>query len=201
MRFLLQFWYIILLALVLSIASAIGLLYARRGEWMPPPRATSAAEAPRKSTEEGSKNYQEWVYAIDEVEDLRVKLEAEREEISRRRQELGRMEQRLQSEKEELSDMREEIDQLRETIDQRVIRIQEGEKEKISHLADIYEEMRPPSAVVIFNELEIPFVVKILSEMSEDAAARILSEMSEAAGDEIPLKRAAEITEEFQRLQ
>lgn len=200
MRFLLRFWYIILLALVLSIASAIGLLYIRRGEWMPPPRASSAAEAPRKSTE-GSKNYQEWAYAIDEVEDLRVKLEAEREEVSRRRQELDRMEQRLQSEKEELSDMREEIDQLRGTIDQRVIRIQEGEKEKISHLADVYEEMRPASAVTIFNELEIPFVVKILTEMSEDAAARILSEMSEAAGDEISVKRAAEITEEFQRVQ
>lgn len=198
MRFLLRFWYVILLALVLSMGAAVGILYLERDDWMPKP-----VEEVRESDREQpgmSERYREWTYSIDEVEDLRVKLEAERQDVEERKQELERVEQRVQSEMEELADLRQELERMREAISREVIEVQEGEREQVERLASVYGQMKPAGAVAIFEELEIPFVVKILSEMEEESAARILNEMSEGAQNEAVIKRAAKITEEFQRV-
>lgn len=198
MRFLLRFWYVIVLALFLSIGSAIGLLYLERDQWIPQPQepVTDAdREQPGMSEE-----YQEWSYSISEVEDLRVKLEAEREEVEQRRSELERMELRIESETEELQALRKELDTMREAIREEVIQIKEGEREQVERLASVYGQMKPAGAVAVFEQLEIEFVVKILSEMEEESAARILNEMSEGARDPQMVKRAARITEEFQRV-
>lgn len=198
MGFLLKYWYVILAAFVLSMGSAMGLLWLQRGEWIPkPPPAVEVVEGEVPGM---SPKYSEWNYRISAVEDIRIKLEAEREGIKQERNELEILQKRVQSEIDELEQLRTEILQVRDAINADYIEIEEVEQENIKQLAKVYTEMKPDAAVTILSALEIELVVKILSEMNEEPASRILAEMAGNGGDTEQARMASQITQLMQLL-
>lgn len=195
MSFLIRFWYLILLALVVSLVSAVGLLYLQREDWLPPPPDDPelADRMPGMSEE-----YSRWNYNISEVEDLRVKMEGERESIRKKQAQLEILEKRVRSEIEEMERIRAEITAIREGINADYIEIEEAERANVAQLSSVYTEMRPEAAVSILADLDLELVVKILSGMDEEPASRILAEMS-AAPEESKLRgMAARITRMMQ---
>ncbi|MFO7723999.1 MAG: hypothetical protein R6V45_00500 [Oceanipulchritudo sp.] len=198
MKFLLRFWYLILLALMVSLLSAVGLLYLQREDWIQPP---GEEEAPAGDPVPGmSDAYSGWNYDISSIEDLRVKMEAERENIRKERNRLEVLEKRVLSEVEELERVRDEITEIREAINADYVEIRESEKANLAQLAKVYTEMRPEAAVKILVDLDIELVVKILSGMNEEPASRILAEMSAAPEESRMRGMASRITQLMQQV-
>lgn len=199
MSFLVRYWYVILLAFALSLLSAVGILYLERERWLPEPKPDTtleeASELPGMS-----ESYLKWNFEISGVEDLRVKMEAEREQLRKQQLDLEVLQGQVQSEMEELARMRDEIDSLREAIRRDIIEISEAEESNVRRLGKMYAEMNPDAAVVIFADLDIELVVKILSRMGEEPASRILAEMTNADPEGPLAQRAARITEMIQKV-
>ncbi|MEX0322927.1 MAG: hypothetical protein AB3N63_12260 [Puniceicoccaceae bacterium] len=200
MKFLLRFWYVILLAFVLSLVSAAGMLYLQMDTWVVEQQAIAQEEEPVDEIPGMSEEYTRWSYGIAGIEDLRVKLEAEKEELQKERQELDAYKRQVDAEAEELKVLRQDIEDLRDSINVEFIKIEANEEDNLKRLAKVYSEMKPDAAVAIFSGLELNLVVKILSEMKEESASRILSEMSKGDADSIEAKKAAKITEMIQRV-
>jgi len=196
MAFLIRFWYLILLVFIVSLVSAVGLLYLQREDWLPPPgrdETEVADEVPGMSVE-----YSRWNYHISSVEDLRVKIEGEREVIRKEQAQLEILDKRVRSEIEELERIRAEITAIREGINADYIEIEEAERANIAQLSSVYTEMRPEAAVNILVDLDLELVVKILSGMDEEPASRILAEMSAAPEESKMRGMAARITRMMQ---
>lgn len=199
MKFLLQFWYLILLALILSFVAAVGLIWTQRDEWLPEP---PPVEVPNEvlRMEGMSDEYAEWNYGIMGVEDLRLKLESEQEEIAEERRELETLRSHIAVEMEELRQLRAEIDNLRESIRNEFIEIDELEQANIRRIADLYAEMKPEEVLLLFDELDFPLVVKIISSMPEESITRLLAEMTQDPTNVEKIKKAARITNELRRM-
>lgn len=198
MGFLIRYWYLIILAFLLSFGSAVGLLVLKRDSWMPPPKPEKEEvvdQMPGMSPE-----YSKWNYDVSAIEDIRVKLEAERESIRMERNELELLENRVRAEIEELTSLRQEVEDIREAINADYIAIGEAEMANIQQLAKVYTEMRPEASVAILSDLDIELVVKILSEMAEEPASRILAEMTTGGADSETAQMASRITELMQRV-
>ena len=196
MGFLIRFWYLILLAFLVSLLSAVGLLYLQREDWLPSPDE----EDPEVTQEVPgmSKAYSRWNYNISSVEDLRVKMEGERESIRKERGQLEVLEKRVLAEIDELERIRGEITAIREEINAGYIEIEEAEKANLTQLSRVYTEMRPEAAVNILVDLDLELVVKILSGMDEEPASRILAEMSAAPEESKMRAMASRITRMMQ---
>lgn len=196
MQFVVRFWYLILLAFLLSLLSAGLLIYLQLDSLVVPvdPLREARAETDLPGM---SDDYVRWNYEISGVESLKAKLEAEWEAIQAEKQELIVLRGRIQAETEELREVRREIDELRAAIDASYIDISEAEEANIRKLANVYSEMKPASAVKIFTDLELELVVKILARMGEEPASRILAEMTTATADADMSRMAALITEKI----
>lgn len=202
MQFLIKFWYVILLAFVLSLAAGVGMILMQKDEWMPPPPVTPLDAHTEQLAKEGmSEEFARWNFEMSAVEDLRAQLTAEREKIAGERESLEALRARIAAETAELNALREDIDAMRESIRAEFNEIDEAETNNIRRLAKVYTDMDVGAAVTIFNELELALVVKILSYMDQEAAGRILAQMTQAGeGSKAMTERAALITDEMRRL-
>jgi flagellar motility protein MotE (MotC chaperone) len=52
------------------------------------------------------------------------------------------------------------------------------ESAEIKSLANIYSNMKPRDAAIIFNELDMPLLIKIVNSMKERSVAQIISQMN-----------------------
>jgi len=195
MKSLFRYWYLLVLALVLSLLCATGLVLLRKDAWAP--AAEEEAEIPLEDGETPS--FREWKFSAAELEDMQIKFEAERSALDTREEELERLEAQVSSERADLLKLRAELVALREEIEKDYIAIGENERANLRDLASMYAEMKAPAAVKVLGEMEIKSVVKILTLMPSDASARILGTMAES-GDTEAVKRAAEITEAIRKV-
>lgn len=197
---LVKHWQIVVLALVLSLGSALALIFMRKDSWLP----TASGEV-RKATpiSEGgvtaSKSFKDWEFSAAELDNLRSQLAGEKAQIEKERAEQEALREQIQSESAELVRLRAELESLREDIQQDLIIIDESEQKNLRSLSNVYAEMKAPAAVKVFSELETETVVKILSLMPSDASARILGTLAELPGD-AAVRQAAEITDAFRKL-
>ena len=195
----LKHWQIFALALVLSLASAVGMIVLRKDSWMPPSKPIKKAEAISEAGAAASDSFREWEFTAAELEDMRLQLEAEKEELNKREDELNRLQGQVRSEVADLNSLRKELEALREEIQKDIIVIDENERQNLRSLSSLYAEMKAPAAVKVLGELDIETVVKILSLMPADASARILGALADLPGDR-STEKAAEITEAIRRL-
>jgi flagellar motility protein MotE (MotC chaperone) len=192
MSTLLRFWYVFVLALVLSVVAAMGLLWLRLDD-IRPAKEVPAADISREAVGAGER-FREWDFRSAEVEDLRIKLEARVQQLDARESDLLAWEQRIRSEVEELETLKAEIVALREAINEDMVVIEDSQRRNLRNLASMYAEMKPATALRILDEKAAEEVVQVLSLMPQDASVRILAAMAESNNDEA-LRRVNEITD------
>jgi flagellar motility protein MotE (MotC chaperone) len=192
MSTLLRFWYVFVLALVLSVVAAMGLLWLRLDDIRPVVEAPEA-DISREAVGAGER-FREWDFRSAEVEDLRIKLEARVQQLDARESDLLAWEQRIRSEVEELETLKAEIVALREAINEDMVVIEDSQRRNLRNLASMYAEMKPATALRILDEKAAEEVVQVLSLMPQDASVRILAAMAESNNDEA-LRRVNEITD------
>ena len=201
MKILLKYWYVILLAVLLSIGAAAGMLYLRKPDWMPPPVDPLAEKRELAPIPGMSDNYVEWNFETVQLEDLRDELAKEREVIERERQELAALQAQVEQETAEMTELRDEIDELRESVQKEFTKIEVSEEANLKSLAKVYSAMKPQPIVKLFREMEEELVVKIMSVMQAETAAGILEEMTQDGNDRQVIERAVQITDKLRKLQ
>ncbi len=197
---LIKHWQIFALALVLSLGSALGLIFMRKDSWLPTSDGLVKKATPiSEGGVTASKSFKEWEFSASELDNLRSQLEGERDLLEKERAKQEALRAQIQSESAELVRLRAELELLREDIQKDLIIIDEDEQKNLRSLANLYAEMKAPAAVKVLTELDTDTVVKILSLMPSDASARILGTLAESPS-EASVGRAAEITDAFRKL-
>lgn len=200
MKILFKYWYVILLAALLSAGAAIGMLYLRQPEWMPPPKDPLAEAREKSPIANMSEDYIAWNFEIVKLEELREKLEKERVAIEKERQELESYQSQVELEYGEMVDLRSEIEALQKTVEQEFIEIKTSEEDNLERLADVYTAMKPMPVVELFKEMDLELIVKIMSVMDPDTAAGILEEMAKNRKDKQVIENAVSITEKLRKI-
>ena len=201
MSFLIRFWYVLVLAFILSLGSALAVLFLTKDQWMPaPPPPPPDPVQVASDLAEMSEPYLNWNYATNIIDELRVEYEDEASALDQERSELLNLRKQIQSELEELAKLRKEIDALSESVSQEFTSIETAELDNLKRLAKVYEEMKPVPVVELFKQMELDLVVKLMSQISPASASKILAEMSNAAQGPETLRTAVQITEELRKL-
>lgn len=201
MNVLLRYWYILLLAFVLSLVAAVAILMLSKDQWVPV-AVDSSQDSINAATElvEMSERYLKWNYDTMIIDELRVQYAEESQAVEKERRLLEALRQQVDADVQELLELRNEIDQLRESVTKEFVAIAESELGNLKRLAKVYEEMKPVPVVMLFKEMEIELVVKLMSQISPEAASKILAEMSNPAQGPDTLLTAVAITEELRKL-
>lgn len=201
MSFLIRFWYVLVLAFIMSLGSALAVLFLTQEQWMPlaPPPPPDPVQV-ASDLAEMSEPYLNWNYATNIIDELRAEYDDEASALDQERAELLNLRKQVQSEMEELAELRKEIDALSESVSQEFMAIESAELDNLKRLAKVYEEMKPVPVVELFKQMELNLVVKLMSQISPASASKILAEMSNAAQGPETLRTAVQITEELRKL-
>jgi flagellar motility protein MotE (MotC chaperone) len=196
MKKLLKYWYIIVLALVLSLSAALGLIFMRQDAWMP----VEEEEKDPVNLEEGdSESFREWRFRANELESLQLKLDARAADLDAREKSFASLQGQIESERAELIRIRKSLEELRDSIEKNYITIEAQELSNIQRLALIYSEVKPDAAIKVFEALDDEEIVKILSLMSTESSARVLGEMGASDNPKL-LQRASRITSDLRKV-
>ena len=196
MKTILKYWYLILLAFIMSLGSALGVIYLRNDSWVPP---EPKGEAPIALEEGDSRSFREWRFRANQLEDLKLKLDSRQGDLDREETTLNLLRSQIETERGELVKMRKALEGLRSEIEANYITIAAQELVNLQRLASIYSEVGAEASVKVFGGLEDETVVKILSLMQTESSARILGEMGESTDPET-LKRAAKVTADLRKV-
>ena len=196
MKTILKYWYLILLAFIMSLGSALGVIYLRKDSWVPP---EPKGEAPIALEEGDSRSFREWRFRANQLEDLKLKLDSRQADLGREETTLNLLRSQIETERGELVKMRKALEGLRSEIEANYITIAAQELVNLQRLASIYSEVGAEASVKVFGGLEDETVVKILSLMQTESSARILGEMGESTDPET-LKRAAKVTADLRKV-
>lgn len=201
MSILLRYWYVLLLAFVLSLVAAVAILMMSKDQWSPAGGGI-VEDKFEAATElvEMSERYLKWNYDTMIIDELRVQYSEESESLEKERRLLEALRQQVDADVQELLELRAEIDQLRESVTKEFVAIADSELDNLKRLAKVYEEMKPVPVVMLFKEMEMELVVKLMSQISPEAASKILAEMSNPAQGPETLGTAVAITEELRKL-
>lgn len=201
MSFLIRFWYVLLLAFILSLGSALAVLFLTKEQWMPvPPPPPPDPIQVASDLAEMSEPYLNWNYATNIIDELRVEYDDEASALDQERSELLNLRKQIQSELKELAELRKEINALSESVSQEFMAIESAELDNLKRLAKVYEEMKPVPVVELFKQMELDLVVKLMSQISPASASKILAEMSNPAQGPETLRTAVQITEELRKI-
>jgi flagellar motility protein MotE (MotC chaperone) len=201
MSFLIRFWYVLVLAFILSLGSALAVLFLTKEQWMPkPPPPPPDPIQVASDLAEMSEPYLNWNYATNIIDELRVEYDDEASALDQERSELLNLRKQIQSELKELAELRKEINALSESVSQEFMAIESAELDNLKRLAKVYEEMKPVPVVELFKQMELDLVVKLMSQISPAAASKILAEMSNAGQGPATLRTAVQITEELRKI-
>ncbi len=118
---------------------------------------------------------------IKELLEKNEVIQSKLDEIEREKEfleyEVNRKESRLEEKREEIVSLGSDIEDLKIS--------QHNSSLQLSHLADIYEGMRPEEASAILEQIDHEFVARLIYEMEESKASRILGAMDSTAAAEI----------------
>lgn len=107
---------------------------------------------------------------INEIKELREKLDAREEALAKREMKLRILESKM---KERLTEMREARERLAATA----ALVDDAAGKDVRRLAEMYQQMKPKQAGEIFNEMAASFAAGFIAEMRPDAAALVLANM------------------------
>lgn len=110
---------------------------------------------------------------IEEIKELREKLNAREDALSKREMKLRILEKRMKERLKEMRDARERLAATAALVD-------DAAGKDVRRLAEMYQQMKPKQAGQIFNEMAASFAAGFIAEMRLDAAALVLANMDAA---------------------
>jgi flagellar motility protein MotE (MotC chaperone) len=119
-----------------------------------------------------------WDFVNPEADQLIAELRTEKEQVDKRKQELDELAVRLEAERSEINQVTQTVARLQSEFDKSILRVQTEETANLKKLAKMYASMAPDAAASIFGSLDDDAVVKILVYMKESEGAAILESMS-----------------------
>jgi flagellar motility protein MotE (MotC chaperone) len=154
----------------------------------PPPsaadQAATAAEAPTGAS---------WEFTNPEADQLIAELKDEKAALDKKAQQLNDLNVRLDAERTELNLVTQSVHQMQTDFDASVVRVQDSEMGNLKKLAKVYADMAPDSAANIFSKMDDVSVVKIMMFMKDEQTAGIFESIAKK-GD-ADAKRAAGLSE------
>lgn len=184
MKFLTSAWGLAIIAIVLTIETMAGMLYAARASFS----AASPAAVHAKAASL-------WSFKPDEVDKLISQLGSERKKLDARETDLNKLEAQVASERAELEKVRSGIQTSKDELAAAVSEVQDSESKNIKTLAQTYSAVSPRAAVAIFAEMDDTMAVKILATMKAEGVGAIFQEM--ANKNDAQAKRVARLSDKL----
>ncbi len=159
--------------LTTALVSAVVYLGATVAFWktpvLPPPSAVVDSAAAAREKRIGPS----WEFINPEADQLIAELKVEKKSLGKKEQELNDLMVRLQAERSELNMVTQSVRQLQSDFDQNVLRITEEETANLKKLAKVYADMDPAGAATIMEGMDDSTVIKIMVFMKDTEVAAI----------------------------
>lgn len=175
---------IVMIAVISYLATSVVLLLSQR--WMTHPAHTGDF-VPKPYAGPS------WSYINPELDQMLAELRRERESLSQREQQLNDLAVRLQAERQEINQVTQTVHRMQMELENLVLKVKEEEAPNLKKLAKLYSSMTPEGAAGIVRELPDDSIVKIFTTMREAEVAPILEQLAKTSP--IEAKRAALLTE------
>jgi flagellar motility protein MotE (MotC chaperone) len=178
-----------------SIIGLIAFLAVTAVTWNSATQSIQAARAAAEATNNVAHGEHPWSFDTVEIDALVKELREEREMLNKREKDLNDLKVRLDSERQELTQLTQAMHRMQQEFDLSVNRVSEEETANLKKLAKTYSGMEPDGAANIFKQMDDNSIVKIMVFMKEGETGPILSSMSR--GGDTDAKRAADLTEKL----
>jgi flagellar motility protein MotE (MotC chaperone) len=178
-----------------SIVGLMAFLAVTAATWNTATRSIQAAHDAAAATNNAARTETPWSFDTAEIDALTKELRDEREVLSRREKDLNELAVRLHAERDELTQLTQAVHRMQTEFDLSVSRVTEEEMANLKKLAKTYSGMEPEGAATIFKQMDDGSIVKIMVFMKDQETGPILSALSK--GGETEAKRAADLTEKL----
>lgn len=144
-----------------------------------------------------SSNEPSWKFRNPEMDQWIEEIKREKESLDARAQQLKDLEVRLNAERQEIAAATQTVYQLQTDFDKNVVRINAQDATNLKRQAKLISSMSPDGAASMLNQMSDDDVVRILFTMKADDASLALDTLSKLGKDQA--KRAATIIERMRR--
>jgi flagellar motility protein MotE (MotC chaperone) len=139
-----------------------------------PASSTPAQSAAAREKQTGPS----WNFTSPEADQLIAELKVEKKSLGKKEQELNDLMVRLQAERSELNLVTQSVRQLQLDFDRNVMRISEEETANLKKLAKVYADMEPANAAKVLEEMDDTSIIKIMVFMKDVETAAIWEAMA-----------------------
>ncbi len=139
-----------------------------------------------------------WRFRNPEFEQWVEELKREKQSLAFREQQLRELQIRLEAERNEIWSATQTVHQLQSEFDQNVVRFTQQEADNIKRQTKVISDMSPEGAAAMLAGMPDDEVVRFLFSLKADAAAQILDAMSKGGAD--GAKRAAQVSERMREV-
>ncbi|MGA4644107.1 hypothetical protein [Limisphaera sp. 4302-co] len=160
------------------------------------PGGTTPATALRKPRP--ADDLPSWRFRNPELNQWIAELQREREALALRREQLKELEVRLEAERQELSVITQTVARLQAEFDRNIVRLQESQAEQFKRQAKLLTGMSLDGQLALLAEMADDDVVRLFALMKNDDVSQLLDAMSKAGPAEA--RRALLIIEKMRRL-
>jgi flagellar motility protein MotE (MotC chaperone) len=157
------------------------------------PAAPSAPEGTEHGVAEVNRLVPSWEFMNPEADQLIAELKSEKAALDKREKELNDLAVRLNAERAEINQITQSVHGMQVDFDKMVLRVQTEETANLKKLGKVYATMSPEGAATILSEMDDTAIVKIMLFMKDSETAAILESLSKRGDNEA--KRAASISE------
>lgn len=139
-----------------------------------------------------------WRFRNPELQQWIAELQRERQALALREEQLRELAMRLEAERQELSLITQTVARLQAEFDRNVIRLQESQAEQFKRQAKLLGGMSTEGQLALLQQMADEDVVRLLALMKNDDVSQLLELMSRTGPAEA--KRAVLLTEKMRRL-
>jgi flagellar motility protein MotE (MotC chaperone) len=187
-RFLQSAWMTMLIGGLLFFATTAALLK---------PNKFQVATATADDSKQIVSNVPSWKFRNPDMDQWIEEIKQEKETLDAREQQLKDLEMRLNAERQEISAATQTVSQLQTDFDKNVVQLNAQDENNLKRQAKLIASMSPEGAAATLNQMSDDDVVRILFTMKADDASLALDTLSKLGKDQA--KRAATIIERMRR--
>ncbi|HUD49572.1 MAG TPA: hypothetical protein VMR33_22285 [Candidatus Baltobacteraceae bacterium] len=159
--------------------------------WKAPvlPQGKPAAQADYAATRMGAS----WDFVNPEADQLIAELKLEKSSLDKKEQQLNDLAVRLDAERTEINQATQSVFLLQSDFDKNVVRVRDEETANLKKLAKVYSDMAPESAASVFAQMDDSSIIKIMVFMKDNDTAAVFEAMAKLGAPEA--KRVAALSE------
>jgi flagellar motility protein MotE (MotC chaperone) len=136
-----------------------------------------------------------WDFINPELDRLLSELKHEKEALAKREQQLNELALRLQAERAEINQITQTVSRLQQEFDRNYVRVRDEEAANLKKLAKLYTSMSAEGAMAMLRLLSDEDVVKMMVFMKDSDSATLLDGL--AKGSEADAKRAVALADKL----